>query len=42
MTFPHEHHYLLQDQEIISNAKKSGRVLILTAAMMVIEIIAGY
>lgn len=42
MTFPHEHHYLLEDEQILANAKKSGWVLALTGVMMGIEIISGY
>lgn len=42
MTFPHEHHYLLEDERILKNARKSSWVLLLTAAMMFTEITAGY
>lgn len=42
MSFPHEHHYLIEDEQILTNARKSGWVLTLTAAMMIVEIIAGY
>ena len=42
LTFPHEHHYLLEDREIVANARKSTRVFALTAFMMVVEIVAGY
>ncbi len=41
MAFPVEHHYLLQDEQILKNAQKSRRVLLLTAVMMVVEIAAG-
>lgn len=42
MSFPHDHHYLSQDERILENARRSGWVLSLTAFMMVIEIIGGY
>ena len=42
MTFPHEHHYLLEDEKILTNARRSGWVLLLTAIMMFTEVTAGY
>ncbi len=42
MSFPHEHHYLLEDERILANARKFGWVLALTAGMMGVEIAAGY
>lgn len=40
--FPHDHHYVLEDEKILANVRKSGWVLALTSAMMVVEIVAGY
>lgn len=38
----HEHNYLLNDEIISHNERRTLFVVILTAAMMVIEIVAGY
>lgn len=42
LSLPHEHNYVARDMTLKKNERKTFLVVVLTAIMMVIEIIAGY